>query len=213
MATDVVTVPAPLPLGDLIRDYFLGPSSKHSCYPVLGSEGQFLGMITESNLLEHWLAVGTAGAYSPSARRSPDHCIRPDESAPMVAHPDDSCREMAERLAESVERSLPVVSPQDPNPAPRNPGCRRFAQGAAVGSRGGGKARAVLRPAADSPTERRRSRPRAVHEGPADGFGQLIGLIMNEQIAEILGRTVLIAVIASISLVGRSSRPTSADVI
>ena len=32
----------------------------------------------------------------------------------MVAYPDDSCREMAERFALSTERSLPVVSPQDP---------------------------------------------------------------------------------------------------
>ena len=62
MTTDVVTVPASLPVRDLIRDYFLGPSSrKHSCYPVLGREGQFLGMITESNLLDHWLVVGADG--------------------------------------------------------------------------------------------------------------------------------------------------------
>ncbi len=62
MTTNVVTIPASLPVRDLIRDYFLGPSSrKHSCYPVLGREGQFLGMITESNLLDHWLVVGVGG--------------------------------------------------------------------------------------------------------------------------------------------------------
>ena len=117
MTTDVVTVPASLPLGDLIREYFLGPSSrKHSCYPVLGSEGQFLGVIAESNLLDHWLAVGTGGGNAPAPLGTiPIIAYDLMNPSPLVAHPDDSCREMAERLAESVERSLPVVSPQDPN--------------------------------------------------------------------------------------------------
>jgi H+/Cl- antiporter ClcA len=116
MTTSVVTVPASLPLRDLIRDYFFGPAlRKHSCYPVLGKEGQFLGILTESNLLDHWLVVGNGGNGDPDAfLSSPIIAYDLMNPAPMVALPDDSCREMAERLAESPERSLPVVSPEDP---------------------------------------------------------------------------------------------------
>ena len=114
MTTDVVTVPASLPARDLIRDYFLGQSSrKHSCYPVLGREGQFVGMITESNLLDHWLVVGADGdRNSEGLGRSPIIAYDLMNPAPMVAYPDDSCREIAERFALSAERSLPVISPR-----------------------------------------------------------------------------------------------------
>ena len=116
MTTDVVTVPASLPARDLIRDYFLGQSSrKHSGYPVLGRDGQFLGMITKSNLLDHWLAVGADGDRSSEGLgTSPIIAYDLMNPVPMVAYPDDSCREIAERFAISAERSLPVVSPQDP---------------------------------------------------------------------------------------------------
>jgi CBS domain-containing protein len=116
MTTGVVTVPASLPLRDLIRDYFFGPASrKHSCYPVTGQDGQFLGIVTESSLLGHWLVAGDGRTNGLDPwLTSPIIAFDLMNAAPMVAFPDESCREMAERLAESPERSLPVVSPEDP---------------------------------------------------------------------------------------------------
>ena len=65
MTSDVVTVPASLRLADLVRDFFLTPGPrKHPAYPVLGPTGRFLGLITRSNLLEHWLLASPDGNAS-----------------------------------------------------------------------------------------------------------------------------------------------------
>ena len=116
MTTDVVTVPAVLPLRELIRNYFLSPGPrKHRGYPVLGKDGRFLGVITESNLLEHWLVAltGGAGGLDPLGS-TPIIAYDLIETAPIVAFPDESCREAAERMAESGVKRLPVVAPDDP---------------------------------------------------------------------------------------------------
>ncbi len=116
MTTDVVTVPAALPLRELIRNYFFSPGSrKHPGYPVLGKDGRFLGVITQSNLLEHWLGAltGGAGGLDPLGS-TPIIAYDLIEASPIVAFPDESCREAAERMAESGVKRLPVVAPDDP---------------------------------------------------------------------------------------------------
>ena len=116
MTTDVVTVAVSLPLRDLIRDCFSGTHPrKHSAYPVVDKDGGFLGIITQSNLLEHWLIALAAGEGSRDPLgASPIIAYDLIDSTAMAAYPDESCRTMAERLALSGDRRLPVISPQDP---------------------------------------------------------------------------------------------------
>jgi CBS domain-containing protein len=116
MATEVITVPAATPLGDVVRGYFgaSGPR-KHPSYPVVGKDGHFLGVITRSNLQEHWLEalVGGADGIDPLGA-SPIVAYDLIDTSPVVAFPDESCREAAERMAASGIKRLPVVSPDDP---------------------------------------------------------------------------------------------------
>jgi H+/Cl- antiporter ClcA len=116
MTADVVTVDATLPLGSLVRDYFFnhGPR-KHPGYPVVDRDGRFLGVITQSNLLEHWLAAmqGGAGTTDPLGA-SPIIAFDLIGQAAVVAYPGESCRDAAERMAQTGVRRLPVVSPDDP---------------------------------------------------------------------------------------------------
>ena len=72
MTTDVVTVPASLPLRDLVHDYFFGPGPrKHAAYPVLGKDGQFLG-------IDHPVPICWNTGWSPPAGRA----AVPTRSAP-----------------------------------------------------------------------------------------------------------------------------------
>src|SRR4051794_10336367 len=55
MATDVVTVPASTPVRELMTRYFFtGGGRRHPGYPVVDRAGKLLGVITRSNLLDHW---------------------------------------------------------------------------------------------------------------------------------------------------------------
>lgn len=117
MTTEVVSVPAALPVRDLVGRYFFGGSrSKHSGYPVVDKLGNLLGVITRSDLLEHWitglidgskdadvLGNGAIIAYDLISRQS------------ITAYPSESCRSAAERMAQMGVKQLPVVSPDDPN--------------------------------------------------------------------------------------------------
>lgn len=117
MTTEVVTVPAALPVRDFLSQYFFGGGrSKHSGYPVVDKLGNLLGVITRSDLLEHWitglidgskdadvLGNGAIIAYDLISRQS------------ITAYPSESCRIAAERMAQMGVKQLPVVSPDDPN--------------------------------------------------------------------------------------------------
>src|SRR5262249_15056365 len=56
MSTAVVTIPASLPVKDLVADYFLskGPD-RHQGYPVVDAEQNLLGVVTRGNLLDEWV--------------------------------------------------------------------------------------------------------------------------------------------------------------
>ena len=75
MTTDVVTVPASLPLRELLRGYFFAAAAKHPGYPVVDKEGRFFGVITRSNLLEHWLDALTSGPGIVDPLGGPDHRV------------------------------------------------------------------------------------------------------------------------------------------
>jgi H+/Cl- antiporter ClcA len=118
MTTDVVSVPARLPIKDLLHDYFLaGGGKKHQGYPVLDEDGRLIGIVTEAHLLEDWVAA--------LLNRSPQSPV-PDQRLiiaydlihdghPVTVYPWESCRTAAERLAEARVELLPVVSPEKPD--------------------------------------------------------------------------------------------------
>jgi chloride channel protein, CIC family len=117
MTADVVTVPASLPLRELVRDYFFGYGPrKHPAYPVVDKAGQFLGLITQSDLLEHWLMAlaGAPGGADPLGA-SPIIAYDLIGQSPIVVAPDESCRQAAERMAQAGVKRLPVIAPDDPN--------------------------------------------------------------------------------------------------
>ncbi len=58
MTTEVVTVPAAIPVSELLHDYFLEASRRHQAYPVVDARGSLLGVITRTNLLTEWVARG-----------------------------------------------------------------------------------------------------------------------------------------------------------
>ncbi len=116
MTADVVTVPAAMPLRQVVREYFGAPGlRRHPGYPVVDTAGRFLGLVTRSSLLEHWLtALGNHPDGADPLGASPILAYDLIDSPPIVAVPDESCREAAERMAASGIKRLPVVAHDDP---------------------------------------------------------------------------------------------------
>jgi CIC family chloride channel protein len=116
MTKDVVTVPAALPVNDLLRQYFLGSGQRpHQAYPVVDEAGRIMGVVTRTNLLEDWIAAALGDADG----KGPDDLeliITYDliHREPITVYPWESCRAAAERMAENGVGRLPVVSPDDP---------------------------------------------------------------------------------------------------
>lgn len=117
MTTEVVTVPASLPARELMRDYFLdfGPK-RHPAYPVVDKAGKYLGMVTQSSLLNHWVSSFLAGsADSGILDGSPIIAYDLADWRAIQAHPEDSCRAAAERMVQAGVKRLAVVDPQSPD--------------------------------------------------------------------------------------------------
>src|SRR5262249_45324567 len=129
MTTTVVSVPSSLSLYDLLNDYFLaGQPRKHQGYPVIDHNGDLLGVITKSNLLEEWLGARASIHRKPSAGPSnngetdrqftddkPTDCGSAESASsgrvpiiaydlisrsPVTALAGESCRVAAERMAQ-----------------------------------------------------------------------------------------------------------------
>jgi CBS domain-containing protein len=116
MATDVVTVPASLPVRTLLADYFLGAKPRqHQGYPVMDAAGELVGVVTRSSLLENWIYAVVKGAEG-TAQPAIDVIIAYDliQREPITVFPWESCRTAAERMAQAGVGRLPVVSPEDP---------------------------------------------------------------------------------------------------
>jgi H+/Cl- antiporter ClcA len=116
MTREVMTVSASLPVHQLVWDYFLGAGRRpHQAYPVVDADGQILGVVTRTNLLEGWIAAALAGGAA-AGRAGLEHIITYDliHREPITGYPWESCRTAAERMAENGVGRLPVVSPDDP---------------------------------------------------------------------------------------------------
>jgi CBS domain-containing protein len=116
MATDVVTVPAALPVRALLADYFLGGKPRqHQGYPVVDAGGELVGVVTRGSLLENWIYAVIKGAEG-TAQPAIDVIITYDliQHEPITVFPWESCRTAAERMAQAGVGRLPVVAPEGP---------------------------------------------------------------------------------------------------
>jgi predicted transcriptional regulator len=105
MSAPVVTVPASLAVSKLLNRYFLGGERrKHQGYPVVDAGGLLLGVVTRRDVL----GVGTAEG---EAKRTAGDLVR---RPPVTALPWESCRTVAERMAETGVGRIPVVAENDP---------------------------------------------------------------------------------------------------
>jgi CBS domain-containing protein len=112
MSEPVVTVPAKLPVKELVRDYFLADSPrKHQGYPVLDENDQLVGVITRSNLIEDWAKVLVSDGRDHLGLIITFDLIHRE---PISVYPWESCRTAAERMAQAGVGRLPVVSPDEP---------------------------------------------------------------------------------------------------
>jgi H+/Cl- antiporter ClcA len=115
MSQSIVSVPASLPMGRLVREYFLGPASQiHQGYPVVDQHGKLCGIITKANLLEEWFTrtPGDSGEQQHiEAIISYDLVMR----EPITAFPWESCRTAAERMAQNGIGRLVIVDHDDPS--------------------------------------------------------------------------------------------------
>ncbi len=115
MSRDVVTIPAMMPIPQLVKQFFLGPKSKqHQGYPVVSAEGRLLGMITKTDLLDEW-AEGLAPdrpAVSDSA--TPIIAFDMMSTPPVTAFPHETCRTVVERMLQTGIGRLVIVDVDDP---------------------------------------------------------------------------------------------------
>jgi H+/Cl- antiporter ClcA len=115
MTTPVVTIPAALPVKEVVANYFLskGPE-KHQGYPVVDAEGKLLGVVTRSNLLEDWVMALLAGAEKTGPAAAPIIVYDLIHREPITVLPWESCRTAAERMAQTNVGRLPIVAAEDP---------------------------------------------------------------------------------------------------
>ncbi|MFO0928683.1 MAG: CBS domain-containing protein [Gemmataceae bacterium] len=116
MTREVVTVPAGLPVRELLRQYFLHPErGDHQAYPVVDGDGRLLGVITRANLLHDWIAAALPGPdWKDDSSPAPVLAFDLIHREPITAYAWESCRTAAERMAEHGVGRLPVVADDDP---------------------------------------------------------------------------------------------------
>lgn len=113
MSQIVVTVPASLPMRQLVQEYFLGaPERMHQSYPVVDQHGKLRGIITKANLLEEWLSRSPNDS---DAQEPVDAIIGYDlvNREPITVFSWESCRTAAERMALNGVGRLVVVADHD----------------------------------------------------------------------------------------------------
>jgi H+/Cl- antiporter ClcA len=115
MTTNVVTVPASMPVMQLLRQCFQGHGQQqHQGYPVVDAEGRLLGVVTRSNLLQDWVVRSLGAEENGEGTAGPIVAYDLIGSEPITAVPWESCRMAAERMAAAGVGRLPVVAPEDP---------------------------------------------------------------------------------------------------
>lgn len=113
MTRDVVSIRASMPIREVMTQHFFssGPN-RHPGYPVVDDSNRLLGVITRSNLLDHW-----AEALIDGRTHGMDPIIAYDliHGSIVSATPGESCRTAAERMARTGVKQLIVVAPEQPD--------------------------------------------------------------------------------------------------
>ncbi|MGH8182266.1 MAG: CBS domain-containing protein, partial [Rhodanobacteraceae bacterium] len=99
MTSDMVTVPPGMSVRELADDYF-GHDQKFRAYPVVDDAGTLLGVVDRSHVRK-WLETDPAGVARLSELLT---------AAPVVAYPEESCKNVAIRAAVEKLHRIPVVT-------------------------------------------------------------------------------------------------------
>jgi CBS domain-containing protein len=112
MSSAVVTIPAAMPIHQLVRQFFLGPKGKqHQGYPVVAEDGSLLGIITKSDLLDEWADGLSGDKPADAARPHPIIAFDMMSSPSITALPEETCRAAVERMVQTGVGRLVVVDP------------------------------------------------------------------------------------------------------
>ena len=115
MSTELVTVPASLPVRSLLDQYFLGGGDRrHPSYPVVDEKGELQGVLTRTNLLEEWVVGALGRSDSRASSTGPVIAFDLIHREPITAFPWESARIAAERMAEHGVGRLIVVDADNP---------------------------------------------------------------------------------------------------
>jgi CBS domain-containing protein len=116
MSRNVITIPAAMPVVEVLKRYFHGGGmQRHQGYPVVDEKGMVLGVITRTNLLEDWVARGlNLDLGSDVATMNVIIAYDLLQRAPITAFAWESCRAAAERMAETGVGRLIVVADDNP---------------------------------------------------------------------------------------------------
>ncbi len=115
MTTAVVSIPAALPVREVLSQYFFG-EHQHPGYPVVDKLGNLLGMISRTDLLEGWMSALLNGETRADVlKQGPIIAYDLIGRSVVTIVPAESCRAAAELMAQSGAKQLPVVSATDPN--------------------------------------------------------------------------------------------------
>ena len=118
MAGEVVSVPASLPVKQLVLQYFLGSAGqRHRAYPVVDLDNRLLGVVTTGDLLEEWMVDLLTAAESGPERAEPIITFDLVTREPVTVYPDETCRTAVERMVRMGVGRLIVVDPEDPRRA------------------------------------------------------------------------------------------------
>ncbi|MGH8147999.1 MAG: chloride channel protein [Rhodanobacteraceae bacterium] len=102
MTPEVVTVSADMSVRELADEYF-GHAQKYRAYPVVDADGKLLDVVDRQRV-RAWLEADPSGAK---------HLAELANAKPVVAYPEESCKNVATRAAvENLDR-IPVVSRSD----------------------------------------------------------------------------------------------------
>jgi H+/Cl- antiporter ClcA len=113
MTSGVITVPAALPVKELVSEYFWGSQQHHQAYPVVDEQGQLLGLVSRSDLAEHWLTALLRGGDEAQLGTEPIITYDLLQGNTITAYPWESCRTAAERMALAGVGRVLVVSPDN----------------------------------------------------------------------------------------------------
>jgi H+/Cl- antiporter ClcA len=116
MARNVITIPASMPVLEVLKRYFSGGGTHHhQGYPVVDEKNRLLGVITRTSLLQDWVARGlNPELASDVATMSVIIAYDLLHRAPITGFAWESCRTAAERMAEGGVGRLIVVAEDDP---------------------------------------------------------------------------------------------------